>query len=85
MISPLAYGDCAQQTQVFKSLMRAVMTLLNLSALAYHRILKPARMTARLAGRKEIQSAHLAEAVQSEVDVELNATSRVHNYSMLKR
>ena len=45
-------------------LMRATMTQLNLSARAYHRILKLARMIADLAGSEEIQSVHLAEALQ---------------------
>jgi magnesium chelatase family protein len=47
-----------------QSLMRAAMTQLNLSARAYHRILKLARTIADLAGIDEIQSAHLAEALQ---------------------
>jgi magnesium chelatase family protein len=47
-----------------QSLMRAAMTQLNLSARAYHRILKLARTIADLAGNEEIQSAHLAEALQ---------------------
>jgi magnesium chelatase family protein len=47
-----------------QSLMRAAMSQLNLSARAYHRILKLARTIADLAGSKEIQSAHLAEALQ---------------------
>ena len=47
-----------------KSLMRAAMTQLNLSARAYHRILKLARTIADLAGSEEIQNAHLAEALQ---------------------
>jgi magnesium chelatase family protein len=47
-----------------QSLMRAAMTQLNLSARAYHRILKLARTIADLAGREEIQSVHLAEALQ---------------------
>ena len=45
-------------------LMRAAMTQLNLSARAYHRILKLARTIADLAGCEEIQSVHLAEALQ---------------------
>jgi magnesium chelatase family protein len=45
-------------------LMRAAMTQLNLSARAYHRILKLARMIADLAGCEDIQSVHLAEALQ---------------------
>jgi magnesium chelatase family protein len=45
-------------------LIRAAMTQLNLSARAYHRILKLARTIADLAGSEEIQSVHLAEALQ---------------------
>jgi magnesium chelatase family protein len=45
-------------------LMRAAMTQLNLSARAYHRILKLSRTIADLAGSEEIQSVHLAEALQ---------------------
>jgi len=45
-------------------LMRAAMSQMNLSARAYHRILKLARTIADLAGSKEIQSVHLAEALQ---------------------
>ena len=45
-------------------LMRAAMSQLNLSARGYHRILKLARTVADLAGCEEIQSAHLAEALQ---------------------
>jgi len=47
-----------------QSLMRAAMTQLNLSARAYHRILKLARTIADLARSEEIQSTHLAEALQ---------------------
>ena len=49
-----------------QSLMRAAMSQLNLSARAYHRILKLARTISDLAACEEIQSVHLAEA-----DVEL--------------
>ena len=45
-------------------LMRAAMTQLNLSARAYHRILKLARTIADLAGCEQIGPAHLAEALQ---------------------
>jgi magnesium chelatase family protein len=44
--------------------MRAAMSQLNLSACAYHRILKLSRTIADLAGSDESQSAHLAEALQ---------------------
>ena len=47
-----------------QSLMRAAMTQLNLSARAYHRILKLSRTIADLAGSEDIQSTHLAEALQ---------------------
>jgi magnesium chelatase family protein len=40
------------------------MTQLNLSARAYHRILKLARTIADLAGSEEIGSVYLAEALQ---------------------
>jgi len=53
-------------------LMRAAMTQLNLSARAYHRILKLARTIADLAGREEIQSVHLAEALQYRPKLMLN-------------
>ena len=47
-----------------QSLMRAAMSQMQLSARAYHRILKLARTIADLAGCDEIKSVHLAEALQ---------------------
>ena len=47
-----------------QSLMRSAMSQLQLSARAYHRILKLSRTIADLAGSENIQSAHLAEALQ---------------------
>jgi len=47
-----------------QSLMRSAMSQLQLSARAYHRILKLSRTIADLAGNEKIQSAHLAEALQ---------------------
>lgn len=44
--------------------MRAAMSQLNLSARAYHRILKLARTIADLAGSDKVQSPHLTETLQ---------------------
>ena len=46
------------------NLVRQAMSQLNLSARGYHRVLKLARTIADLAGSNEIQSVHLAEALQ---------------------
>jgi magnesium chelatase family protein len=47
-----------------QNLMRAAMSQFNMSARAYHRILKLVRTIADLAGIEDIQCAHLAEALQ---------------------
>ena len=47
-----------------QSLMRVAMTQMNLSASAYHRILKLARIITDLAGSEEIQFVYVAEALQ---------------------
>jgi len=47
-----------------QSLMRSAMQQLQLSARAFHRVLKIARTIADLAGSEEIAPAHLAEAIQ---------------------
>jgi len=47
-----------------RNLMRAAMQQMNLSARAYHRILKLGRTIADLAGEERIQVHHLAEALQ---------------------
>jgi magnesium chelatase family protein len=46
------------------NLMKAAMQQMQLSARAYHRILKLARTIANLAGAEHIQTAHIAEAIQ---------------------
>ena len=50
--------------EVGQQLIKAAMSQLQLSARAYHRILKLARTIADLAGEESIQSTHLAEALQ---------------------
>ena len=47
-----------------RSLMRTAMNQLQLSARAYHRVLKLARTIADLAGEEQIGPSHLAEALQ---------------------
>ena len=49
------------------------MNQLNLSARAYHRILKLARTIADLAGSEEIQSAHSVEALRASRSSEAGA------------
>jgi magnesium chelatase family protein len=45
-------------------LLKTAVTRLNLSARAYHRVLKVARTVADLAGSATIEAQHVAEAVQ---------------------
>ena len=47
-----------------RSLMKTAMSQLQLSARAYHRVLKLARTIADLAGSEVVQPTHLAEALQ---------------------
>ncbi len=54
---------CAPDSQG-EALLRQAITRLNLSARAYHRVLKVARTIADLAGSKNILTSHIAEAVQ---------------------
>ena len=54
---------CAPDAQS-EALLRQAITRLNLSARAYHRVLKVARTIADLAGSENIMTVHIAEAVQ---------------------
>jgi magnesium chelatase family protein len=47
-----------------RSLLKAAMQQLAMSARAFHRVLKLARTIADLAGSERIETAHLAEAIQ---------------------
>ncbi len=53
-----------QVDETGKGLLKAAMSQMQLSARAYHRILKLARTIADLSGSDHIQPAHLAEAIQ---------------------
>lgn len=53
-----------QLDETGKNLMRAAVQQMNLSARAYHRVLKLSRTIADLAGAAQIETAHLAEALQ---------------------
>ena len=53
-----------QVDETGKSLLKAAMSQLQLSARAYHRILKLARTIADLAGSEGVRPPHLAEAIQ---------------------
>ena len=63
-MGPGEVRDYCQLDDAGKSLLKAAMQQLHMSARAYHRILKLARTIADLAGSDEIQTAHLAEAIQ---------------------
>jgi magnesium chelatase family protein len=63
-MGPAEVRDHCQVDDAGKSLLRAAMQQLHMSARAYHRILKLARTIADLAGSEGIETAHLAEAIQ---------------------
>ena len=63
-MGPAEVRQFCQVDEAGNSLLRAAMKQLHMSARAYHRILKLARTIADLAGSDEIQTAHLAEAIQ---------------------
>jgi len=61
---PAQVRQFCQLDEACRGLMRAAMNQLQLSARAYHRILKLARTIADLSSSRDIQQAHLAEALQ---------------------
>jgi magnesium chelatase family protein len=61
---PAEVRQFCQLDDTGRSLMKAAMQQLQLSARAYHRVLKLARTIADLAGSETIQPTHLAEALQ---------------------
>jgi magnesium chelatase family protein len=63
-MGPAEVRDHCQVDEAGRSLLRAAMQQLHMSARAYHRILKLARTIADLAGSEAIETAHLAEAIQ---------------------
>ena len=63
-MGPTEVREFCQVDETGRQLLAAAMRQLNLSARAYHRILKLARTIADLAGSDRIQPAHLAEAIQ---------------------
>jgi magnesium chelatase family protein len=63
-MGPAEVRDHCQVDDAGKGLLKAAMQQLHMSARAYHRILKLARMIADLAGSDNIETAHLSEAIQ---------------------
>jgi magnesium chelatase family protein len=63
-MGPAEVREICQVDDAGKSLLRAAMQQLQMSARAYHRILKLARTIADLAGSEGIETTHLAEAIQ---------------------
>jgi magnesium chelatase family protein len=61
---PAHIRQTCQLDETCNSLMRSAMNQMQLSARAYHRVLKLARTIADLAGEEQIGPAHLAEALQ---------------------
>ena len=61
---PAEVRQFCQLDDTGRSLMKSAMQQLQLSARAYHRVLKLSRTIADLAGSEMIQPTHLAEALQ---------------------
>ena len=63
-MGPTQVRDHCPVDETGRQLLGAAMRQMNLSARAYHRVLKLARTIADLAGSERIQPAHIAEAIQ---------------------
>ncbi len=63
-MGPTQVRDFCQVDETGRQLLAAATRQMNLSARAFHRILKLARTIADLAGAERIQPAHIAEAIQ---------------------
>jgi magnesium chelatase family protein len=63
-MGPAEIRQFCELDEAGNQLLKAAMRQLQLSARAYHRVLKLARTIADLAGSEDIQTAHLAEAIQ---------------------
>ncbi|MEA3342333.1 MAG: YifB family Mg chelatase-like AAA ATPase [Chloroflexota bacterium] len=63
-MGPTEVRKICQLDETGRSLVRAAMQQLQMSARAFHRILKLSRTIADLAGSERIETAHLAEAIQ---------------------
>jgi len=63
-LGSLEIDEYCQPDDAGLALLKTAISRLNLSARAYHRILKVARTIADISGQVNIQSAHIAEALQ---------------------
>jgi magnesium chelatase family protein len=63
-MGPAEIRQYCQVDEAAQSLLKAAMQQMHMSARAYHRVLKLCRTIADLAGSEDIQTAHIAEAIQ---------------------
>jgi magnesium chelatase family protein len=63
-MGPAEIRQYCQVDEAAQSLLKAAMQQMHMSARAYHRVLKLGRTIADLAGIEDIQTAHIAEAIQ---------------------